>query len=138
MTISELYELAKNENICITDYDLPYVESYAMMFPETGNCYITMDYKRVSSPADEKSKLAHELGHCVKGAFYNVHSKYDIVSRHEYSADKWAVEHLMPKEDVISAMKSGLVETWQLAEWFGVNERLVKRAMWIYFDKEVS
>ena len=42
----------------------------------------------------------------------------------------------MPREDVDAAMRDGAVEVWQLAERFGVSERLVRRALWIYYDKE--
>ncbi|MBR1750880.1 MAG: ImmA/IrrE family metallo-endopeptidase [Ruminococcus sp.] len=136
MTISELYDFAVAHDIEIVSQELPTVESYSVMFPTTGNCYIGMDYSKIESAADEKTKLAHEIGHCEKGAFYNRYAKYDLISRQEYRADKWAVLHTMPKKEVIAAMKCGCTEVWQLAEWFGVSERLVRRAMWIYFDKE--
>ena len=136
MTISELYDLANEKGYDVLPADLPLTESMSMMALPSERCYIGIDYSKIQSVADEKTKLAHEIGHCEKGAFYNRYAKYDLISRQEYRADKWAVLHTMPKKEVIAAMKCGCTEVWQLAEWFGVSERLVRRAMWIYFDKE--
>ena len=32
------------------------------------------------------------------------------------------------------AMKNGYTEIWQLAEYFGITEDMVKYALWVYFD----
>ena len=136
MSLLDLYEIAETENIEICSFDLPVTESMSIMDNEH-NCYIGIDYNRVKSKTDEKRKLAHEIGHCIRGAFYNRYSKFDIISKHEYSADKWACENTMPKDEVEEAFKQGIVEVWQLAEYFDVTEELVKKAMWIYFDKVV-
>lgn len=134
MKLDELYEIAENEGIDIFAVSLPVTESVSVMDNDM-NCYIGIDYSLVNSSADEKRKLAHEIGHCVRGAFYNRYSKLDLISKHEYSADKWACENLLPKDEMIEAFNQGYVELWQIAEYFDVPEELVKKAMWIYFDK---
>ena len=96
-----------------------------------------IDYSKLSGTASEKEIIAHELGHCMKGAFYNRHSKHDIISRHEYRADKWACENLIPQEEMEEAFRQGYVEVWQLAEYFDVPESLVRKAVYIYFGKIV-
>lgn len=136
MKLEELYEIAESENIDIYAAALPLTQSMSFMDNDL-NCYIGIDYNLIHSNADEKRKLAHEIGHCIKGAFYNRYSKLDIISKHEYSADKWACEKLLPKEEMQSAFENGYVEVWQLAEYFDVPEGLVKKAIWIHFDKEV-
>lgn len=137
MTVDELYEFAEKENIDIYSASLPLSQSMSVMDDEL-NCYIGIDYDLINSHAEEKSKLAHEIGHCMKGAFYNRYSKLDIISKHEYSADKWACEHLLPKNGIQEAFEKGYIEVWQLAEYFDVPEELVKKALWIYFDKSIS
>lgn len=136
MKLDKLYEIAESENIDIYAASLPQTESLSIMDDDL-NCYIGIDYDLVRNNADEKRKLAHEIGHCVKGAFYNRYSKLDLISKHEYSADKWACEALLPKNDVLEAFHEGFVEIWQLAERFDVPEELVKKAMFIYFDKVI-
>lgn len=136
MTLDELYEFAESENIDIYAAALPLSQSVSIM-DDNFNCYIGIDYDLIHSSVEEKRKLAHEIGHCVKGAFYNRHSELDLISKHEYSADKWACEKLLPKEEMQRAFLEGFVEVWQLAEYFDVPEELVKKALWIHFDKEV-
>ena len=136
MRVDELYEYAERENIDVYSVSLPFTQSMSVMDDDL-NCYIGIDYELISSNADEKTKLAHEIGHCMKGAFYNRYSKLDLISKHEYSADKWACENLLPKNEMQKAFESGYVEVWQLAEYFDVTENLVKKALWIHFDKEV-
>lgn len=135
MRLEELYETAASENIDIYSAALPKTQSISIMDSDL-NCYIGLDYSLIHSEAEEKRRLAHEIGHCIRGAFYNRYSKLDLISKHEYSADKWACETLLPKEDMLEAFKLGYVEVWQLAEYFDVPEELVKKALWIHFDKE--
>ena len=56
----------------------------------------------------------------------------------EYRANKWAIKKLAPKDEMITAMKDGNTEIWQLAEYFGITEDMVKFAMWVYFDKQID
>lgn len=132
MRLEELYDIAENEGIDIYAVALPITESVSIMDDDL-YCYIGIDYDLIKSSADEKRKLAHEIGHCVKGAFYNRYSKLDLISKHEYSADKWACENLLPKQE----FQQGYVEIWQISEYFDVPEELVKKAMWIHFDKVI-
>lgn len=44
---------------------------------------------------------------------------------------------LAPKDEMVTAMKNGNTEIWQLAEYFGITEDMVKFAMWVYFDKQI-
>ena len=76
--------------------------------------------------------MAHELGHCKRGAFYNQYSSFDIRSRHEYRADKWAVQQIIPYEELISACESGYTERWELAEYFDVTENFITKAFEVY------
>ncbi len=136
VTINDLYEIADKESVEIIDFDLSPVMAVSHM-DEHGDCYIGIDYKILPKDTKtEKMVLAHELGHCVKGAFYNRYSKFDIRGRHEYRADKWAIENLMPKSEMENAMKQGYIEVWQLAEYFDVSEEMVKKALFIYFDNQ--
>lgn len=137
MKLDELYRIAEQEDIDIYATPLPFNESISLMDDDL-KCYIGIDYDLIKNSSDEKRKLAHEIGHCIKGAFYNRHSKHDLISKHEYSADKWACENLLPKNEMQEAFEKGYVELWQLADYFDVPEDLVKKAMWIHFDKEVQ
>lgn len=128
MTINELYSIAENE--CITVTAFPLTERGALSVMDSdGLCYVAIDPEKVVSAADEKTKLGHEIGHCVTGAFYNVYSSFDLRQRHENRADKWAIIKLIPKDELERAVKRGYSEIWELAELFQVTENLMRKAV---------
>lgn len=100
-----------------------------------GQCFVGIDPFQLESTADETVKLAHELGHCLRGGFYRRTSPYELCEKCEVLADRWAIEQLMPLPAVLAAMKEGCTEVWQLAERFGVTEGFVRTVLAAYFDK---
>ena len=93
------------------------------------NLTIAIDPGKLTGQSDERNKLAHELGHCITGSFYNIHAAVDSRRRHENKADKWAVRHLVPVADLDDAVAEGCTELWELAEKFGVTEDFVRNAV---------
>ena len=81
---------------------------------------------------EEKVKLAHELGHCETGSFYNRWAMLDVRQKHENRADKWAIRKLVPESDLDRALRDGHTELWDLAEQFGVTEDFMQKAVWYY------
>ena len=79
-----------------------------------------------------KERAAHEIGHCVKGAFYNRYAAADLISRHEYRADKWAIEELIPKDELLAAIKKNLDSIYLLSQHFGVSEDFMLKACRYY------
>ena len=136
MELYELYDFADENGIEVESVDLVRQPCFSIM-DDKGNSFIAIDPMQLESVADEKTKLAHELGHCARGAFYSRYTKFDDMRRHEYRADKWAIKKLLPKEELEAALKDGM-QLWELSELFEVTEDLIKKAMWIYFDKEIA
>lgn len=126
--ITDLQELAERRGISIDYIDCP--ECSSMSLTIDGKCYVGIDKDTASR--DELVHTAHELGHCETGAFYNRYSKFNVISKHEYTADKWAVQQLMPADELLSAVSEGYTEAWQLADYFGVTEDFVHKAYKIY------
>lgn len=98
----------------------------------TGVCYIGMDPFQIETSAQERVHLAHELGHCKTGSFYNVYSALDVREKQEKKADRWAVMQLVPAAELREAFSSGVVEVWELAEYFDVTEDFIRKAIEIY------
>ena len=90
MELLELYQLADAEHIPVYSFDLPQTQSLSLMNND-GSCAVAIDPFGLNSTKDEKIRLAHELGHCVTGSFYNRYSDFDIKAKSEYKADKWAI-----------------------------------------------
>jgi len=115
MDIHKLYEIAQDHNIEIISFDLPLVCSMSHMTSNL-DCYIGIDYNQIESQREERTIIAHEIGHCIQGAFYNRYSSVDIKSKHEYRADKWAVETLIPFDEILEALTKGYEQVLELPE----------------------
>lgn len=97
-----------------------------------GRYGVFMDFGSIHTGAEELVAVAHEGGHICTGATHRVDSPYDLVEKHEYKADKWAIRRLIPEEQLDEAVASGCTELWQLAEHFGVTEEFMKKAVCWY------
>ena len=131
MEVSELYQLASQQNIAVLPFPMPENGSMSVML-ENGQCCIGLDDRIRDGGTLERVHLGHELGHCVTGSFYNIHAAIDHRRRHENRADKWAIRQLLPVDDLDDAVADGCVELWQLADRFGVTEDFVKKAVCYY------
>ncbi len=131
MTLTELYALADDNQITIDSYELHSREALSVM-DDDGRCYIAIDPMQLTGYDDERCKLAHELGHCVQGAFYNRFALCDVRRKHENRADKWAVKHLITVDELDDAIAEGCGTIWELAEHFGVTEDFMRKAVCYY------
>jgi len=124
----DLYSYAETRGIDVVWYPLPIHPSLSVQLPD-GSCSVAVDPWRMETLADETVCLAHELGHCETGSFYNPYTKFDVVRRHEHRADKWAIKHLISSDALDQAVADGCTEMWQLAERFGVTCEFMKKAV---------
>lgn len=131
MEIRSLYDLAKQQNIEVFGFPLPETGSMSVM-EDDGRCYIGMDESVKDGAVQERVHLSHELGHCVTGSFYNIYAAIDYRQRHENRANKWAIQALIPVDDLDDAIADGCTEVWELAERFGVTEEFVRKAVCFY------
>lgn len=118
-------------------YDLYWIRSgdariCSMSVTDGIHCAIMMDPSKLQAEAEQRQTLAHELGHCVTGSFYKRYAKLDLRQKHENRADKWAIEQLIPADALAQAVASGHTELWDLAEYFGVTEAFMKKALCWY------
>ena len=126
-----LLGFAAQQGIEVDWFSMKRAESLSMPFPD-GTFGIAIDPEKIQSDADEFCKLAHEVGHCVTGAFYNRYSSFDLREKHEHRADRWAVEKAVTLDALDDAVAAGYTEFWQLAEYFGVTEDFMKKAVCLY------
>jgi hypothetical protein len=137
MNAHDLYVLAKQQNIEVIETSLPENGSLSIM-DDSGNCYIGIDESVMDGGALEIVHMAHELGHCLTGSFYNRHTRFDVRQRHENRADKWAIHQTISVEDLDTAITSGYTEIWQLAEYFSVTEQFMQKAICLYVHGNVA
>lgn len=132
MKRNDFYEFADERGYQINYLSLPETHSIAMPVGETA--YIGMDNDL--SSAEETTCLAHELGHCEYGGFYKRTSPLDVLEKHEYHANVWAILRLVPYTQLVYALKQGYTERWELAEYFETTEDFIMLAIEYYRDRK--
>lgn len=129
MTIThQLYALADAQQIPVFCLSLPHCGSLSIQ-DESGRCFIGIDAMPL---ADERVHIAHELGHCLTGSFYNRYAARECRKKLENRADKWAIEALVPPDEYAAALTAGCTELWQLAERFQITEDFARKAVCWY------
>ena len=125
-----LYAYAERRNI---DVDwIPMRRATSLSVPLGDGYAIALDPWKLGTIAQETVCLAHELGHCETGSFYNQYAALDVRQRHENRADKWAIRRLVPEDDLDVAMADGCNTIPALAERFGVTEPFMAKAVCWY------
>ena len=130
-SLAELIEFADENQITVDWLPMRRAESLSMPLPD-GGYGVAIDPAKIHSRADERCKVAHEVGHCMRGAFYNRYSGFDLREKQENRADRWAILHLIPKNELEEAVLSGCTELWSLADRFNVTEEFMKKAICLY------
>ncbi len=131
MKLSQLYQLAEQSGVQVCYFPLPLNRSVSVMEPG-GNCTVGMDTALPEDTPAQRVCLAHELGHCLTGSFYNIYAPLDLREKHEHRANAWAVRHLVPQEQLQNALSRGYTQIWELAEQFNVTEDFMRKALRLY------
>lgn len=132
-----LYEYAEQEGIDVDWFPMPVTPSLSVQLPD-GTCAVGLDPWKMETVAEEKACLAHELGHCATGSFYNPYTRFEVRQRLENRADKWAIKKLIPRSAFFEALKAGNQTVWQLAEWFNLPEPTIKKAASLYLKGNLA
>lgn len=128
VTNDDLYGIAERRGHVVICESL--TETPSLSLQTNKRCYIAIDQRL--NVQQEREALAHELGHCEYGGFYNRYSKYDIRAKAERRADKWAFAKLVPYGQLMQAVRHGVTEVWDLAELFDVSCEFMQRAIAYY------
>ena len=130
MTLEQLYITADNLNITVIDMFCPASGSVSLKTDE-GCCFIGLD-DGTGTCEEKKVRLAHEIGHCATDSFYSRHTLLDNIRKHERRADKWAINSIIPLDELIDEFKYDYVEPWEIADYFGVTLDYVDKALKLY------
>lgn len=132
MTLDDLYSEVEASDIIVDNF--PMRELVSAAFPEN---WIVLDTRKLKTSAEEKAVLAHEAGHCFTGSFYNMFSSFDFREKQEHKANAWAFKKLVPCAYLQAAVKNGLTEIWELADFFGVPCDFMHKAVEYWQQKEM-
>lgn len=140
METDEIYKLAEKHNVKIVNVEIDgKIEAFSLSVNDEK--FICIDRRKIKDNADEKYKLAHELGHHISDAYYECENdtiyKYKAEYEIERKADEYAVSLLIPLSELNAVCVMGYNEQ-QIAEHFDVPQELVTKAFQVYFNKQAS
>jgi Zn-dependent peptidase ImmA (M78 family) len=142
MMSDAMFQLAEDEKII--------VEFYSFVSPVKGIYYVEeheppvigLDKSLKSDTSMLRCILAEELGHhfttvgcCIPREFYNYSDRLHI-SKVEFKAMRWAAEYLVPENDLLDVIGSGLYEPWELAEHFIITEEFANFRLRLFGVKQ--
>lgn len=131
MEMSDLLELAREHHHDIHEIRLVESPSFAVE-DSIGRCHIAMSDELTER--DRTVCLAHELGHCEYGGFYNYHSPFEVRSRAENRANRWAYLKVLPLDEIQVAIQSN-DNLWDLADYFGVTPEFMEKCLKFYVEQ---
>lgn len=135
MNIDKVYQRIQDKNIEVMHFGLPNIKSVSV---ETGGKYgIFINHKEIENSDEEFCVLAHEYGHCVTGSTHPPYSPMDIISKHEYKADRRAVLDFLPINQMKTAIKEGCRTTYELSEYLDMPEPFILKAIQHYNAMEL-
>lgn len=73
--------------------------------------------------------MMHESGHLRTGALHKVYSPFQIVEQSEFRADADSFRRFLSSVEIRAAMRQGYTDSWQLAEYFDLDEEYIKKAL---------
>lgn len=124
--LTTIYNNLVDNDVLIFDYRIPFSDAAVV---EIGGEYgLFVDTEQFSTIAEETVAIAHEAGHIFTGSMYKVSSPYEVVMKHEKSANKWAIKKLLPFDEMKEAISSGYTTKYELAEYFQLTEDFVQMA----------
>lgn len=140
METDKIYKLAEKHNVKIINVEIDgKIEAFSLSVNDEK--FICIDRRKIKDNADEKYKLAHELGHHISDAYYEYENdtiyKYKAEYEIERKADEYAISLLIPLSELNVVCKMGYNER-QIAEHFDVPQELVTKAFWVYFNEQIS
>lgn len=134
--LTEIYEWFEEERIIVFDRQLPFSDEASKAVTICLNDHhskgVFVDYGRIDTTAEEAVTLLHEGGHCATGATHAITSSADLIEKHEYKAEKWAIQNAVSREELDAARDAGCQEIYELAEYFNLTEAFMRKVVCWY------
>ena len=126
MKVEKIYERIQNNDIKVFPYGLDNIKSVSI---EANNKYgIFINYNEIKDSDEEFCVAAHEYGHCMTGSTHPLYSPFDIISRHEYRADRKAILDFLPIERIKEAIEYGCKTPFEFSEYLDIPEAFIIKA----------
>ncbi|MPM53532.1 hypothetical protein SDC9_100300 [bioreactor metagenome] len=126
----DIYEELYGMGVKLYNSGIEYAKSLTIEL--NGRYAIFIEASAIESMAEEACIIAHEAGHITTGATHYISSPFDLIEKHEHKAFAYSVIRLVPKAELDQAVRRGLSEVWQLADYFNLPEEFMANAIEYY------
>ncbi|OKP94781.1 ImmA/IrrE family metallo-endopeptidase [Paenibacillus sp. P32E] len=115
------------------------VRSHTFRNPKLKGLYIdgviTLNSSSIHTITEKQCILAEEIGHHHKTFGIILDQKNINHLKQEISGNKWAYQRLVPFSSFISAFKAGIRNRFEFAEYLGVTEHFLDKAITYYLER---
>jgi len=129
--VNQLYTLADSENIIVEYRKFPPKIQGAYCQEQGCPPVIGLSQSLHSNYRLHRCVMAEELGHhftssgeCIAKRHHCTQDRLTI-DKIEYKVLRWATNYLVPEDDLLDVIASGLCESWELAEHFAVTDEFM-------------
>lgn len=134
--LTDIYRWLEKEGVLVFDRQLPFSNEQAkavtIQLSDNRATGVFVDRGRLDTSAEEAAALLHESGHCATGTTHSITSPFDLVAKHEYKANKWAVRIAVSQEELEAARRAGYQEIPDLADLFNLTEGFMRKVVCWY------
>lgn len=135
MNIDKVYTKIQDNGINVFNFGLQNIKSASIEVD--GSYGIFINHKEIENSDEEFLVASHEYGHCMTGSTHPPYSPLDIISKHEYRADRKAVLDFLHIDKIKLAIKYGCRSAYEFSEYLGVPEQFVIKAFQHYNAMEL-
>lgn len=126
-TTEKLLDEACTDNILVTTGNHP-VPGLKAVYLNLGN-RVLMILNPTDKQAEMACLLAEELGHHKTAPRCRLTYKTIEDAKAEARARRWAHRRILPPDRILGALRAGIRERWELAEYLDVTEEFLDEAL---------
>lgn len=130
MNIDKVYKKIQDNGIEVFNFGLQNIKSVSV--EADGRYGIFINHKEIADSNEEFIVTTHEYGHCMTGSTHPPYSPLNIISKHEYKADRRAVLDFLPIDKIKLAIKDGCQTVYDFSEYLDMPEQFVIKAFQHY------
>ncbi|MGN0984363.1 MAG: ImmA/IrrE family metallo-endopeptidase [Gemmiger sp.] len=127
MNLADVYKDVEQTGAKIYPYNIGFCDAATLEM--NGKYAIFLDFSKFDTLADMTWSLGHEAAHCATGCTHKLSSSYDLIEKHEFKANRYAIEKYLPVSALCAAMRGGCTTVYDLAQHFGVPEAAIRQAL---------
>ena len=127
MRINKVYKKIQDNNISVLRHNIPGRKGFVIEVDKQYGIFLNHD--EINDIDEEFCVAAHEYGHCMSGSTHKINSKFDLICKHEYRADRRAILDFLPIEEIHKAIDAGCQTAYEFSEYLDIPETFVLKAI---------